>query len=61
MESALVGVTGTLTGTVLGAGLTWLLSKGCTAEEREHQESVLIRQRRETAAMALGSELERLD
>jgi len=61
MEVALIGVGGTLLGTVLGSFLTWLLSKDATAKERQHQEAELIRQRREAAAVALGSDLERLD
>lgn len=61
MDVALIGVGGTLLGTVVGAFLTWLLSKDATAKERQHQERELIRQRRETAAVTLSAELERLD
>lgn len=61
MGVALIGVGGTLLGTVLGAFLTWVLSRDATAKERQHQEAELIRQRREAAAVALSSELELLD
>lgn len=61
MDPALIGVGGTLAGTVLGAGLSRLASKGAAEEEREHQASELIRQRREAAAVALSEELDHLD
>jgi hypothetical protein len=61
LDAALIGVCGTLGGTLLGAGLTRWTSRKAAADEREHQQAELIRQRREAAAMALSSELERLD
>jgi hypothetical protein len=61
MDPAVIGVAGTLAGTIIGAGLSRLASKGSAKEEREHQASELIRQRREAAAQALDTELERLD
>lgn len=61
MDPALIGVGGTLAGTLLGAGLTSLISKSASAKEREHQQAELIRQRREAAAVALSSKLEELD
>jgi chromosome condensin MukBEF ATPase and DNA-binding subunit MukB len=61
MDPALIGVGGTLGGTALGSGLTWLISRNSAREEREHQEDELIRQRREASAVALSAELERLD
>jgi hypothetical protein len=60
MDSALIGVCGTLGGTVLGSGLTWWLSKDATKKEREHQTTELIRQRRESMAGALSADLEDL-
>jgi hypothetical protein len=60
MDAALIGVGGTLVGTVVGAGLSRLASKGAAEEEREHQAAELIRQRRESMAGALSADLEDL-
>jgi hypothetical protein len=61
MDPTLTAIGGTLAGAAFGAGLTWLISKSVAKEEREHQETELIQQRREAAAIALNSELERVD
>jgi hypothetical protein len=53
MEAAIIGVLGTLVGTVLGWRLSHRTAKEVAREEREQQEKLAIREREELAAEAL--------
>ncbi len=61
MDAAWIGVCGTIGGTLIGSGITWLSSKSSAKREREHQKRELILQRREAAAVTLSAELEQLE